>query len=106
VVLPSRQENFPNAALEAAACGRPVAAFEVGGNPEVVQDGRTGFLAPPFDTGALADGIARLLGDPATRDRLGGAARELVEARWTVPLLADRYAALYRGILIGRGPDA
>ncbi len=99
VVLPSRQENFPNAALEAAACARPVAAFDIGGVPEIVKDGETGFLAQPFDPDSLAGAIGRLLADRALRDRLGARAREVAKREWGAALCANRHVELYRSIL-------
>lgn len=56
-VMPSMAENLPNSILESLACGTPVAAFGVGGIPEIIQHGTNGYLAPPFDTAKLAEGI-------------------------------------------------
>lgn len=61
VVVPSRMENLPNMVAESLACGTPVAAFAVGGIPEMIQPGETGFLAQPHDPMDLADGVCQLL---------------------------------------------
>ena len=76
-VLSSREEGIPNALLEAMAAGRPCVATAVGGTPEVLRDGETGWLVPPADPAALAEALARRAG--ASRGgappRRGGAPR-------------------------------
>jgi glycosyltransferase involved in cell wall biosynthesis len=74
-VLPSQHEGLSIALLEAMALGRPIVATRVGGVPEVVEDGVTGFLVPPRDPAALAAAIVTLLESPALRERMGEAAR-------------------------------
>jgi glycosyltransferase involved in cell wall biosynthesis len=78
VVLPSHREGLPLCVLEAMAHGRPVVATPVGGIPQLVEDGRTGFLVPAGDPVALRDALLRLLADGELRSRLGSAARERV----------------------------
>jgi glycosyltransferase involved in cell wall biosynthesis len=82
-------------ALEAMACGTPVVASRVGGLPEVVQDGVTGFLVPPGDVSALRERLDQLLRDPALVQRLGKNARELVLERFTWARVAERCLAAY-----------
>jgi D-inositol-3-phosphate glycosyltransferase len=74
-VLPSHYESFGLAALEAAACGRPVVASEVGGLPTIVKSGSTGFLVPPKHSDVMAERLCELLGDDMLRSRMGTAAR-------------------------------
>jgi len=74
-VLPSHYESFGLAALEAAACGRPVVASEVGGLPTIVKSGATGFLVPPKHSDVMAERLCELLGDDMLRSRMGTAAR-------------------------------
>lgn len=75
-VLPSLwEEGFGLVALEAQAAGRPVVAYRTGGVSEVVRDGGTGILVPVGEISSLADGVVRLLSDPALRTRLGEAGR-------------------------------
>ena len=66
-VLPSVQDNFPNTALEALACGTPTVGFRVGGIPEIVRNDQTGMTVGPGDTRALAKAIEALLGDRGRR---------------------------------------
>lgn len=78
-VLPSYYESFGLAALEAAACGRPVVASEVGGLPTIVRTGETGYLVPPNKSDVMSERLCELLGDDVLRARMGTAAREHAE---------------------------
>jgi glycosyltransferase involved in cell wall biosynthesis len=73
LVLPSSNEGTPVSAIEALAAGRPVVATRVGGVPDVVQEGRDGFLVDPGATDDLADRLTRLARDPELRERMGAA---------------------------------
>ncbi|HEY8927454.1 MAG TPA: N-acetyl-alpha-D-glucosaminyl L-malate synthase BshA [Polyangia bacterium] len=97
-LLPSETESFGLAALEAMACGLPVVASDVGGLPEVVVHGETGFLAPVGDVAAMARHVARLLGDECERARFGAAARARVEAHFRPDPIVTRYETLYRTV--------
>ncbi|RQW82096.1 MAG: glycosyltransferase, partial [Geobacter sp.] len=99
-VAPSIQENLPNTVMEAAACGTPSVAFKIGGLPDLVEHGRTGYLAQPFETHDLAQGIAGLLGDDKKRSKMGDAARHKVVSEFALERIALRHAEIYRGILI------
>jgi len=101
VAIPSAEENLPNVALEALACGRPVAAFGVGGIPEAVRDRETGALAAPGDVAGLARAIGWLLEDPARWRALSAACREDATARFGVERCAARHVALYGELLAG-----
>ena len=85
LVMSSRHEGLPLAALEAMAHGVPVAAFAVGGLPSLITPERTGFLAPPGDLAALAAAIRRWSALPApARAALSAAARETIAERYSV----------------------
>jgi glycosyltransferase involved in cell wall biosynthesis len=71
-------EAFGVAAVEASAIGLPVVASAIGGLPEVVEDGRSGYLVPPGDEAALADRLGALVADPDLRARLGAHGRSLI----------------------------
>jgi L-malate glycosyltransferase len=104
-LLPSSQESFGLAALEAMACGVPVIASAVGGLPEVIQHGHTGFLYAPEDLQAMADGGVRLLQDPALHGRIARAARALVAERFCTGAVVPLYEACYRGVLAKMGRE-
>jgi glycosyltransferase involved in cell wall biosynthesis len=80
LVLPSLSEGRPNVVLEAHACGLPVVATNVGGTPELLEDGVNGLLVPVGDSDALAGALRRLATDHDLRLRLGVAARERIKA--------------------------
>jgi glycosyltransferase involved in cell wall biosynthesis len=81
--------------LEALGCGLPVVASRVGGIPEIIEDGRTGFLFTPGDPRGLADRISRLLGDEQTRQRMSQQARSVALERFSTQSQIDEYLNLY-----------
>jgi len=84
-VLPCHAgEGLSNAILEAMAAGLPVVATTVGGNPELVADGRTGLLVPPRDPGALANAMSLLLADPRKAQGFGAAGKHRVETEFSL----------------------
>ena len=89
-------------ALEAMASGTPVVASRIGGLPEVVHDGVTGFLAEPGNVPELRDRLERLLRDPGLAARLGRNARELVLERFTWDACAERCLAVYSAVVSPR----
>ena len=101
--LPSAEEAAPTVLLEAMACGRAVVATRVGGAVDMVEHGQCGMLIDPAVPDDLTTALAELAGDPALRERLGGAARLRVCDRFTVARMVERHAALYRQ-LAARGP--
>ena len=98
-VLPSENENSPNALAEAMVSGMPVIASAVGGIPSMVNDGVTGLLVPPRDPGSLADRIVRLLKHPEERERLGRNARQVACERHHPERIAADTVAAYNEIL-------
>jgi glycosyltransferase involved in cell wall biosynthesis len=87
------------AVLEAMASGTPVVASRLGGVPEIVRDGETGFLVPPGDTAALHERLAQLLDDQSLRRRLGESARQDVLDRFTWDRVAERCLTAYSDAL-------
>ncbi len=85
--------------LEAMASGTPVVASRIGGLPEIVEDGVTGFLITPGNETELRDRLAELLGDPALASRMGAAARQSVVDRFTWHACAERCLAVYQELV-------
>lgn len=106
VALASHEEGFPNVVLEAMACAKPVVATKVGGVPEAVEDGVTGLLVPPHDPRAMADALARLLGNAEEAREMGRRGRERVCKRFTVERMVHEYEELYRALLARTGATA
>jgi len=98
MVVPSRQENQPQAATEALACGTPVVAFRASGVQEVVAHGEDGYLAEPFDVIDFARGIEAML-NAADAERLRKRAREEVVRRFAFDVVAPQYERIYRDLL-------
>jgi N-acetyl-alpha-D-glucosaminyl L-malate synthase BshA len=101
-LLPSAQESFGLAALEAMSCEVPVIASRVGGLPEVIQDGVTGFICDPDDVDGMADRGVHLLTHPAERLRIGRAAAADVQRRFCTSVVVPKYEAYYDAVLAGR----
>lgn len=93
--LSSRWEGFPYVVLEAMSHGLPVAATDVDGIPEAIEDGATGLLVPPQDAAALAAALVTLLRDPARARALGEAARARVASEFTLDAMVAATASVY-----------
>jgi N-acetyl-alpha-D-glucosaminyl L-malate synthase BshA len=99
LLLPSEQESFGLAALEAMACEVPVIASRVGGVPEVVTDGETGFLSEVGDVEKMAEDAARLLTDTKLRHEMGKRARESAISRYRTDIVIPQYIEFYNQVL-------
>jgi glycosyltransferase involved in cell wall biosynthesis len=100
--LPSLSEGLSIALLEACASGLAIVATAVGGNPEIIADGRSGCLVPSDDGAALGIALDALLGDAPLRERLGAAAREWVCRHASIEVMRDAYARFYAQAGVGR----
>lgn len=101
-LLPSAQESFGLAALEAMSCQVPVIASRVGGLPEVIQDGVTGFICDPDDVVGMANRGIELLRDADLRRRIGSAAAADVARRFCTGIIVPQYEQYYDDVLSGR----
>jgi L-malate glycosyltransferase len=96
LLLPSSQESFGLAALEAMACGVPVIASRVGGLPEVIDDGRSGYLFELGNTEEAAAKGVKLLRDKQLYDSFCVEALRDAEEKFSMPKIVDQYEALYK----------
>jgi L-malate glycosyltransferase len=100
--LLSRSEGFCNALLEAMACGVPPVVSRVGGNPEAIEDGESGFLVPAEDPDTAASRLLLLLRDPARAVRMGQAARAAVCSRFSADTMIQNFINLYGELMMER----
>ena len=98
-VLPSLWEGLPLAILEAMAARKPVIATQVGGTPEAVIHGESGWLAPPADVGALATALQTLLRDAPLAEKYAAAGRARVEQEFSIETMTRRITRLYDQLL-------
>jgi len=103
VIAPSNEpEAFGRVAAEAGAMGKPVVGSDIGAQPEIIENGKTGYVVPPFNPAALANSIGQLLDmGPSSRAAMGAAARARVGENFTTAALQRATLAVYER-LIGR----
>jgi glycosyltransferase involved in cell wall biosynthesis len=94
-VLPSHEEGFSNVILESMAAGLPVVATRVGGNPEAVIDGETGWLVAPHRPTELALKIMDLLSEPEKARSWGEYGRQVVKEKFAAEKMVEAYLELY-----------
>ncbi len=104
-VLPSKAEGLPNAVLEYLAAGLPTVATRVGGNAEIIEDGKTGLLVPPQDPARLAEAVLRLLREPGFADGLGKNGRAYVASEFSYRKMIESTDRLYTELLRARGAE-
>jgi glycosyltransferase involved in cell wall biosynthesis len=97
--MPSLEDAFPMAGLKAMAEALPVVATSVGGLPEMVEDGQTGYLVPPSDVTALTERLRLLILDAKRRRAMGAAGRERVQNHFSVDRMVAEMAAIYDSLL-------
>ena len=105
LVLPSLNEGMGRVLLEAAAAETPVVASYVGGVPDIVRDGETGYLVPPAEPRAIAEKVLVLARNAAARHRMGALARERVVPHYSLEQMVERIEALYGTLIDGKSID-
>lgn len=95
MVVPSLQENLPQTATEAQACGCPVVAFDCTGLPDAVIDGETGYLVAPYQPDAMAAALHGLLDSADIRRRMGEAATRRAAQSWASAVVSNRYSQVF-----------
>ncbi len=98
-IVPSVQDNLPNTAMEAIACGTPCVAFNIGGMPDMIEHQKNGYLAEAYKIEDLAQGIAWVLENRERHQKLSQRAREKAEQEFTLEIQARRYSSLFTEIL-------
>jgi len=101
-VLPSFQEDFPLAVLDAMASGIPIVASAIDGPKDFLVDGSTALLVPPNDPRALANATLRLIEDDSLRESLGRAARAEAEQRYSFAAVGRRLLRALDNVIAGR----
>jgi len=104
IAISSFSECCPMLVLEAMTVRTPIVATAVGGIPFMVDDGRSGVLVPSDDPGAMGTALVRVLADRNLRDRLGGVARDVLDARFDFRVAAANTARIYNRLLSGERP--
>ncbi|MBH8571520.1 glycosyltransferase family 4 protein [Nostocaceae cyanobacterium CENA369] len=97
-IFPTRADNLPLVLQESMACGTPMVSFKIGGVPDLVRHGITGYLATPEDADDFCSQIVELLEDQSLRDRMSQNCREITIQEYSLELQAKRYIALYQRI--------
>ena len=98
MLIPSRQDNLPNIAVEAHACGVPVISFNVGGLPDIIEHQKTGYLAKPFEIEDLTNGILWFLSHP-DKKHLNNYTREQAVLKFSQKKVAEEYFNIYKNLL-------
>jgi len=99
LIHPSRADTFPHVILEALACGLPVISTRVGGIPEQIDDGQTGFLSQPGDERGMTENIIRLVSNHALRQQMSAGARKTAQERYNSNHQVDAYLSWFEAIL-------
>lgn len=98
-VLPSRNEGISNTILEAMASSLPVVATDVGGNPELVVENKTGLLVPADDSAAMANALHSYVSNADRRSAHGAAGRQRVEQHFLLKHMVEKYVSVYDGLI-------
>lgn len=98
LALPSLEDNCPMVVLEAMAAGVPVIAANVGGLPDLIEEGQTGFFCDPLDAGSMSRAVEKMLANRAAAGELAARAKEQARARFHPKIIAQQHIDIYRQI--------
>lgn len=101
MVVPSKSENLPNAIVEAMACGTPCVSFRVGGIPDLIQHRENGYMAEPYETEDLSNGIAFVLDDKERWEKMSMMARSSMKEKCDIKVVVKQYRKLYESLTEG-----
>jgi glycosyltransferase involved in cell wall biosynthesis len=99
LVLPTREDNCPMVVLEAMAAGVPVVAAKVGGLPDLIEEGKTGFFCDPYDAASMRAGVERALVNRLATAEMAKLATQRARERFHPKVIAQRHIEIYREIL-------
>lgn len=99
VALPSLEDNCPMVVLEAMAAGVPVVAAKVGGVPDLVEEGKTGYFCDPLDAVSISSAVENMLANPAAGREMAVRAKQQSLARFHPKVIAGRHVEIYREVL-------
>ncbi len=99
MIFPTRADNLPLVLQESMACGTPMVSFKVGGVPDLVRPGITGYLAIPENAEDFCQGIMQLLEDDKAREEMSQNCREIAVEEYPLKLQAQKYVELYEKLL-------
>jgi glycosyltransferase involved in cell wall biosynthesis len=100
LILPSLTEGLPRVVIETQMLGKPVIASRVGGIPEIIADGETGFLVEPQDWQALARAMLKIIENPALAERMGSAAQTRVREKFNCQNYYTAYHAMIQQVCL------
>jgi glycosyltransferase involved in cell wall biosynthesis len=105
-IYPTRADSLGLVLVEAIACGVPAVSFDIGGCGDVITDGRSGYLIPPFDVDAFVDKSLELLDDEGKLKKLSAAARRVSEERFSLNVMARKHYELFQSLVAVRSTGA
>jgi glycosyltransferase involved in cell wall biosynthesis len=98
-VAPSLEDNLPNTIMESMACGTPVVAFDIGGIPDMVDNGKNGILTKPMSVEELAGGILKIISDDDLHGKMSIESREKILNAFDQASVARKYKVLYNNLI-------
>ncbi len=100
MAIPSRQDNLPLIAMEASACSLPIVSFDIGGLPDIVNNGKNGFLTKPFNTEKFANSLSLLIDNVELREKMSLASRKLCSEKFNYKTVANQYLEIYKKVIL------